>query len=290
MEGYCPVQEDVQGSGGSSPTGRPSGGTEFADLPWPAVASLTAGGPRPVLLLPLGAVEAHGPHAPLGTDLLISLGMCRRAADRLRHDPHVRALVLPPIPYGVTRCASGFPGTVGVSGSTLQALLVEVCESLIRQGLRWILVVNNHFEPEHVRAVHAALDQVELRTGVVVGYLDLTRRARAELLGDEFRSGSCHAGSYETSLVLAERPELVEEEVMRALPPVHVDLPGVLASGVRDFRAMGMEQAYCGRPAEATAEQGQATFEVLADLLVEAVRAVARGQGRDRPGRFARGP
>ncbi|MFN3286074.1 MAG: hypothetical protein ACK45F_07300, partial [bacterium] len=52
-----------------------------------------------------------------------------------------------------------------------------------------------HFEPEHVHALHAALDAVEASTGVVVGYLDLTRRARAQLLGEEFRSGSCHAGA-----------------------------------------------------------------------------------------------
>ena len=63
-----------------------------------------------MLLLPLGATEPHGPHAPLGTDTLISLGICRRAAERLEDDPDVRALVLPPLPYGVTRYGAAFPG------------------------------------------------------------------------------------------------------------------------------------------------------------------------------------
>lgn len=265
-------------------------GFAFADLTWPAVERLLSGPRRPVLLLPLGAVEAHGPHAPLGTDLLISLGMCRRAAEQLRDDPELEVWVLPPIAYGVTACAAGFSGTVGISPATLQALLVDVCTSLVAQGLRWIVVVNNHFEPEHVRCVHAALDAVEARTGVVVGYLDLTRRARAERLGEEFRSGSCHAGRYETSLVLAERPELVDREVLRSLGPVQVDLATALAEGVRDFRAMDMDRAYCGSPADATPEEGHARFQVLAELLVETIRAVARGGGRDRPGRFGRGP
>ncbi|GBD28512.1 Creatinine amidohydrolase [bacterium HR31] len=262
----------------------------FADLSWPAARELLADRRKPVLLLPVGAVEAHGPHAPLGTDLLISLGMCRRAAERFRDDPQARVLVLPPVAYGVTRCASGFPGTVSIDARTLQALVTDVCTSLIRQGFRWIVVVNNHFEPEHVQALHTALDAVEASTGVVVGYLDLTRRARAELLGEEFRSGSCHAGRYETSLVLAERPELVDVEAMHALPDVPVDLPGVLRSGLRDFQAMGMEQAYCGSPAAATAEEGLRTFDTLTDLLVQTVRAVLEGGGRDRPGRFGRSP
>ncbi len=262
----------------------------FADLPWPAVRELLSDRRKPVLLLPVGAVEAHGPHAPLGTDLLISLGMCRRAAERLRDDPQVRVLVLPPVAYGVTRCASGFPGTVGIAPETLQALVTDVCTSLVHQGFRWIVVVNNHFEPEHVHALHAALDAVEARTGVGVGYLDLTRRARAELLGEEFRSGSCHAGRYETSLVLAERPELVDLQALRGLPAVPVDLPGALGSGLRDFQAMGMDQAYCGSPAAATAEEGLHTFQILTDLLVDTIRAVLEGRGRDRPGRFGRSP
>jgi creatinine amidohydrolase len=247
------------------------------------------GGRTPVLLLPLGAVEPHGPHAPLGTDLLISLGMCRRAAARLREDPEVQVLVLPPIPYGVTRSAGTFPGAVSLSEETLRALLVDLCTDLLRQGFRYLVVVNNHLEPEHVRTIHRALDSVEARTGVVVGYLDLTRRERAARLPEEFRSGACHAGRYETSLVLAERPETVDQERMRALPPVPVSLVEALQKGVREFRAMGLEQAYCGAPAEATREEGEAIFEILTDMLVEVIRDLVRGVGgRDRPGRFGR--
>ncbi|MCS7236378.1 MAG: creatininase family protein [Armatimonadota bacterium] len=263
---------------------------QFADLSWKAAEELLGSPRRPVLLLPLGALEAHGPHAPLGTDLLISLGICRRAAEQLRDHTEVRVLVLPPIPYGVTRCAASFTGTVGISGQTLHALLLEVCSDLIRQGFRWLVVVNNHFEPEHVWRVHAALDEVEARTGVVVGYLDLTRRHRAERLGDEFRSGSCHGGRYETSLVLADRPDLVDSTLLRRLPPKPVDLVRGLSSGARDFRELGMEQAYCGWPADATPEEGRATFEVLTDLLVQTILEVVRGGGRDRPGRLGTKP
>ena len=84
--------------------------TELGDARLPRLEELLAGARKTVLLLPLGATEPHGPHAPLATDTLISLGICERAAERLADDPEVRVLVLPPLPYGVTRYGAAFPG------------------------------------------------------------------------------------------------------------------------------------------------------------------------------------
>lgn len=244
--------------------------TAFADLSSPQVAELLAGPRKPVLLLPVGAVEPHGPHAPLSTDEIISAGMCARAAARLANDADVRVLVLPTLNYGVTRFSAAFPGSVSVSEETLRALVVDVCGSLTRQGFPRIIVVNNHFEPAHV----ATLRKATAEAGVA--YLDLVRRRNAARLTDEFQSGACHAGQYETSLVLADRPDLVDTEAMAALPPVAVNMPAAMAEGKSDFVAMGMPQAYCGAPADATAADGESTFDTLTDLLVEVIREVAR--------------
>lgn len=211
-----------------------------------------------VHLLPLGAVEPHGPHAPLVTDTLISLGVCHRAAERLEGE--ILVLVLPPVHYGVTRYAAAFPGTVSISESTLRSLLTEIAESV---GA--LVLVNSHFEPEQVETLRA--------TGLPL--LDLTRRRNAERLTAEFRAGSCHAGRYETSLVLADRPELVHADRMAALEERHVDMPAAIRAGRTDFLAMEMEEAYCGAPAEASAEEGNETFETLTTMLVELIREVA---------------
>jgi creatinine amidohydrolase len=208
-------------------------------------------------LLPLGATEPHGPHAPLSTDTLISVGICERAAERL--DGEIPVIVLPPMPYGVTRYGSGFPGAVSVSEGTLRSLVAEIAESVGP-----LVLVNSHFEPEQVETLRS--------TGLPL--LDLTRRRNAERLTEEFRSGSCHAGQYETSLVLADRPELVHADRMQALQERHVDMPGAIAAGQTDFLAMGMDQAYCGAPAEASADEGRETFETLAEMLVELIREV----------------
>jgi creatinine amidohydrolase len=244
--------------------------TYFADLTSPQVAELRSGERVPVLLLPVGAVEPHGPHAPLGTDAIISAGMCSRAARRFADDPTLRVLILPGLPYGVTRFAAAFAGAVSVTEATLRALVVDVCTSLIQQGFPHIVVVNNHFEPEHVATLRSAVESL----GDTVGYLDLLRRHNASRLTEEFQSGSCHAGRYETSLVLADHPELVDTALMAELPEVPVNLVGAIKSGQSDFLAIGMDRAYCGAPAEAGAEEGLSTFDTLTELLVETIRTV----------------
>jgi creatinine amidohydrolase len=220
---------------------------------------------RPVALWPMGALEPHGPHGPLGTDTLISVGMCERAAARLADPP---AVVLPPLPFGVTRYGAAFAGALGISEATLRAVVHDVAAAVAAQGFRRLVIVNNHFEPEQVATLRAAAAEA----GAL--YLDLVRRRNAERLGDEFRRGSCHAGRYETSLVLADAPQLVDP-AMADLPANDVDMPAAMAAGRTDFVAMGMDRAYCGAPAEATAEEGRATFETLTDMLVELVRAQA---------------
>jgi creatinine amidohydrolase len=232
----------------------------FADLAYPELERLR----EAVVLLPLGATEPHGPHAPLSTDTLISTGVCERAAARLEGELPV--LVLPPLAYGVTRYAAAFPGAVSIGEETLRGLVTDIRASLAAQGFSRLVLVNNHLEPEQVRTLRE----------LGLPMLDLTRRASAERLTEEFRSGSCHAGRYETSLVLADRPALVDRERMSSLEAKMVDMPAGIAAGRTDFLALGMDEAYCGAPAEATAEEGRQTFEKLTEMLVELIREVAR--------------
>jgi creatinine amidohydrolase len=212
-----------------------------------------------VHLLPLGATEPHGPHAPLTTDTIISVGICRRAADRLFGELDV--FVLPPVSYGVTRYGADFPGAVSISEETLRSLVTEIASNFER-----IVLVSSHLEPEQVWTLRE----------VGLPLFDITRKERAERLTDEFRAGAGHAGRYETSLVLADRPELVNKGRMRDLAPKLIDMPAAIRAGQTSFVAMGMDQAYTGEPAEATAEEGEQTFAVLTDMLVELIREVAR--------------
>jgi creatinine amidohydrolase len=226
----------------------------FGDLSYPELE----GREGAVHVLPIGSTEPHGPHAPLLTDTIISVGICRRAAERLRDE--IDVLVLPAVPYGVTRYGADFPGAVSISEETLRSLVREIAANFER-----VVLVNSHLEPE----------QVWLLRDLGLPLFDVTRRQVAERLTDEFRSGAGHAGRYETSLVLADHPELVNKGRMATLEAKPIDMPAAIRAGQTSFIAMGMDQAYAGAPAEATAEEGEQTFGVLADMLVDLIREVA---------------
>jgi creatinine amidohydrolase len=260
----------------------------FANLPYTRIQELLQDDRRTVLLFPVGSTEPHGPHSPLATDPIISIGICERVARRLGEDPELRALILPTLAYAVTRYTVGFAGAIHVEEETLERMLVDVCTSLARQGFPHVVIVNNHFEPEHVQTIHRSLDRLE-EQGIRSGYLDLTRKHRAERLPDEFRLGECHASRYETSLVLAQYPHLVDREAMAELERLPISLPKVIAAGMKDFRDMGLDRAYCGDPASATAEEGEQIYATLAEMTIELLRELVAGTGgRDRSGLFGR--
>ncbi len=226
---------------------------------------------EPVGLLPVGATEAHGPHLPLHTDVYLSLELSFRVAEALRGAPE--ALVLPPVAFSVAECAASFPGSVTIAPEASRALLEDVVRSLGRNGPRTIALVNSHLEPEHVRVLEDVASAFGAGSPRVL-FVDHRKKPWALELGDEFRGGDCHAGAYETSLLLASRyAALVRRETAFSAPPVRAGLVRHLKAGLRSFREMGIADAYCGDPAIASAETGEKHFAVLVRMWTETIRA-----------------
>ncbi len=222
----------------------------------------------PVLaLLPVGAVEAHGPHLPLETDVVIAAAAAKAALPGLRAlDCH--PVILPPLAYSAAPFAAGFPGTISLRPATFTALLSDIAASLQRQGVAALVVVNAHLDPAHLAAIRAAARAHEGPMPVI--HPDLTARRWASRLTAEFRSGACHAGRYETSVVMAAALELVRDEARRALPENPASLSVAIGAGAATFEEAGVGEAYCGDPAAATADEGRGTIEVLAGIVVDA--------------------
>lgn len=236
----------------------------------PALAVFTAS-PRPVVLWPVGSVEPHGPHLPLDTDTTIALHNAEAAAVRLRA-AGVAAVVAPPLPYGVTEFARDFPGAISVPAGVLVALLVAGAEAFFRSGFQHISLINHHLEPGQLQALGEAQRQIADRHGIgSVSLPAVISRRWGGRLGAEFRSGACHAGRYEGSLVLAVTPERVDRATAATLPEVAVSLSTAIAAGATSFVEAGAHQAYTGCPAAATAEEGEALYAVLAEMVATEV-------------------
>ncbi|MCY3546171.1 MAG: creatininase family protein [Gemmatimonadetes bacterium] len=264
----------------------------------------TPSGLRVVAVLPVGAVEAHGPHLPLTTDVTIATAAAEAALDGLRR-LGLRPMLLPPLPYTAAPFAAGFPGTISVRPATFAALLEDVAASLERQGVAALVVVNAHLDPAHLTAIrdvararetpaaaapsrhqgetpsrrrddaparHAA--SAQHRQPMPVIHPDLTARRWASRLTDEFKSGACHAGRYETSVVMAAAPELIREDERRGLVENPASLSVAIRQGAATFEDAGVGEAYCGDPAAATRKEGERTIAVLGGIVVDAVEEV----------------
>lgn len=248
----------------------------LAEMTTEAVGALLSGGDPVAVLLPVGSVEPHGPHLPLATDTLISDAAAARAVALLA-DRGIRGVIAPPVPYGVTDFAEGFAGAVSVPASALTVFLRAVIDAHLAAGFAHVCLVNNHLEPAHDAAVRAAI--AGLPEGAASVACPLTRRW-GRTLSAEFKSGACHAGQYETSLVLAASPSLVDAARARALPRVDVSLSDGIQAGKHTFREMGMHSAYAGSPAAASAEEGDALYAALAAMVAGEVEEAMSRRGR----------
>lgn len=242
----------------------------LGELTWRDAEALKA--QAPIVLLPIGSTEAHGPHLPLATDAILSDELAARAAAALDAAGYT-TIVAPTVAYAITHYASEFAGTISIAPETATALVADVCASLVAQGFVRVCLVNSHLEPAHVASLKEACARVQARHGVAVVFADQLEKRWARTLTDEFKRGACHAGSYETSLVLAARPELVRDDVRRQLMVKPIDLARAMREGKRTFVEAGAPEAYFGDPAAASVEEGNDIYARLVAMVVEEARA-----------------
>lgn len=250
---------------------------ELAQLTWQEVGGTDR--ERAVAILPLGALEAHGPHLPIATDVLIAEAMARAGAEKLS-TRGMDVLLLPALSYAPAPFAADFPGTLTMEPAALTAQIVGVADSLARHDFDLLALANAHLDPAHTGGIRAAVDQIRKHARMRIAFPDITQKPWATRLTAEFRSGACHAGRYETSIVMALRPEWVHEEMRTKLPPNARSLSTAIAAGQKSFVEAGGPRAYFGSPGEATVEEGRSTIALLGAILEESVMLeLARSAG-----------
>lgn len=243
---------------------------DLASLTWEEVRDL--GRARPVAVWPIGALEAHGPHLPLATDVIIAEAMARAGAARLAAGGH-EVVLLPALAYTPAPFADDFPGTMSATPQAIATLVTDVADSVARMGARALALANAHLDPTHLATLHAGVARCREDGGMPVAFPDLTQRPWALRLGDEFRSGACHAGRFESSVMLAAHGDLVRDDIRRGLAANPNSLSTAIRDGRRTFAEAGGDRAYFGWPAEASADEGRARIEALGAILAEAVTA-----------------
>jgi creatinine amidohydrolase len=225
--------------------------------------------PTAVAVLPTAAIEQHGPHLTIATDTLVCTTVCHRAAEIAAATTPV--LVAPPVHFGSSHHHRPHPGVLSVTSTTFGQVVREVCEGLVLAGFRRLAIVNGHGGNEE--AVRLAAREVALVHPVTIAaasYWTIAGRALVEagLVGTGGFPG--HAGAFETSLVMALRPDLVDGAAMPPPRPTAgaPDLehrPLVIRAG----SSLGSGPGYTDDPSRASAERGA---RILAVITAEVAR------------------
>jgi len=234
---------------------------EWMNLPAPALQEAARAGCA--VILPVASVEQHGSHLPSGVDAILVTEVARRAAG-VAGD----TLVAPTIWHGLAEHHMPLGGTFTLDLDTFRAVLSGLCRSLARHGFRRILVLNGH--GGNIAALAASALELQEKAGVAVAvatYWEVSAAQFAAIL--ERQDGVRHGGEAETSMMLAVRPDLVDEGAMgtadgpsEALGPV---------GGVHRWRPISHFSGHgiVGVPSVATAEKGERLLGAAAAAIAE---------------------
>jgi creatinine amidohydrolase len=253
---------------------------DWMEMTWQDVADSGADTARWIAVLPLAAVEQHGPHLPLGVDTFIAESYLARVRQRLPDELPVTFLPVQRI--GVSLEHVAFPGTLTLSAATAVAAWSELGESLARAGIRKLVLVTSH--GGNVAAMELVARDLRARLGMLVvtvgwhrfGYPD-------DIFASEEKRHGIHGGDIETSLMLAGKPETVRMEKAPKATPATVTMakefiwlgayrPAGFAWMTQDLHPSGA----VGDATLASASKGEAALKHGAEAFVELLREIDR--------------
>ncbi len=213
------------------------------------------------VIVPLGSVEEHGYHMPLCVDNVLGFEMSRRLAEK------ANCLLLPIFPYGQVWSTKHFPGSISLSEETIAQVLVEVALSLKRHGVKNVIFHSGHMGNAGAmkKAARILYDEHDFKNVFYFVYPEYIKLTKDILTAPMWKGTGMHAAEYETSMMLAVKPELVHLE--RAV----VEYPE--ETEAMDYRCLPWDEytktGAPGDPTVSTAEKGEAIITRLVDRMAE---------------------
>jgi creatinine amidohydrolase len=224
---------------------------------------------QPVVVLPTGSTEQHGPHLPLDVDVFLAESVCLELGRRVPD----RVLVLPPVPFGLNRHHLDFPGTIHIEPEVFIAFCLNVTKSVAYHGFQKILIVNGH--GSNMPLVDLVARRTVLETDSLCAALNYYSFGIEAFQRVKESSVMAHADEFETSLYLYLAPERVrldravaDNDVVGKYMSSDSTTPYVRFS---DYWGRWTRVGVHGDPTAASAEKGRVIWEAVLAGLVEFV-------------------
>ena len=223
-----------------------------------------------IVIVPVGSTEQHGPHLPVQVDALLAGEVARRAA--LRMQSQCPVVVSPTLWCGLAEHHMSFGATITLDFATFHAVIRCVCHSILRHGFARIVLLNGH--GGNIKALDVIVGELRRELDAIIvstTYWLVTKVSRGYETILERQQGVRHACEAETSMLLALRPDLVDEEAMRTLEAPDAGVRRT--DGLYRWQAFDeiTESGVIGTPAVASAEKGERLLETAAEGLEESL-------------------
>jgi creatinine amidohydrolase len=235
---------------------------------------------KALTILPVGVVEEHGAHLPLGLDSFAAETYAAAAAPHLEEAGY-EVVAAPTINYGVARAAIDFPGTLSLEPETLRSMVVEIGRSLARHGLNRLVILNGHRDLHHMKALDDArqiLTEENTARVLFVGFASdpqMTAACYREGVKQYYKSPKPdlegHGGESETSVALYSFPELVNRKVMKTLDANFDYDVEAFRNETKDYGTISGGRGYFGWPQAATAETGKQLVAVRGRNIAQVI-------------------
>ena len=243
---------------------------KLEELSWKQIEGLDKD--KTIFFLPISPLEEHGPHLPVGTDLLTSRDAAVEAIKILhKKNPALTYVLLPAVPVGYCKFTSDFPGSISVSGRVVKDIVYGVGSSLARHGFKYLIICSYHMAIGHLKGIYSGMKKVMAKYDMKIYepwgpyFYNREVEKREPKLGFD-TSKEVHAGFRETSLMKYQYPYLVDESYKK-LQSIYRDLYSLRVFG-KTFKQLGLKDGYVGSPAKADTDYGRWFFNETVNMYV----------------------
>ena len=244
---------------------------QIEELSWKQIEELDR--KKTIFFLPISPLEEHGPHLPIGTDLLIAKDVAIEAIKTLnRKNPEGSYILLPAIPVGYCKFNTDFPGSISVGSKVIRNIVYSIGASLAEHGFKYLIICTHHMAIAHIKGIYSGMERVMNKYNIRIyepwgPFFFNNEIKKREPKLDFDTSDEVHAGFRETSLMKYQYPYLVDES-HKKLKSIYKDLQSPRILG-KTFKELGLSDGYVGSPARADADYGRWFFSEMVNVYVK---------------------